>query len=62
MWAADTMSEVFYTRFEDNAGFQAADMPRYETLGIQYVVVQARNRVAGAAAFENAGYCVYQLK
>ena len=24
MWAADTMSEVFYTRFEDNAGFQAA--------------------------------------
>jgi hypothetical protein len=24
MWATDTMSEVFYTRFEDNAGFQAA--------------------------------------
>src|ERR1043165_4935316 len=24
MWASDTMSEVFYTRFEDNAGFQAA--------------------------------------
>src|SRR6185295_17763853 len=23
-WASDTMSEVFYTRFEDNAGFQAA--------------------------------------
>jgi hypothetical protein len=24
MWASDTMSEVFYTRFEDNAGFQTA--------------------------------------
>jgi hypothetical protein len=24
MWASDTMSEVFYTRFGDNAGFQAA--------------------------------------
>ena len=24
MWASDTMSEVSYTRFEDNAGFQAA--------------------------------------
>jgi hypothetical protein len=24
MWASDTMSEVFYTRFDDNAGFQAA--------------------------------------
>ncbi|HXB70816.1 MAG TPA: DUF6798 domain-containing protein [Candidatus Acidoferrales bacterium] len=44
------------------AGFQAADMPKYETLGIQYVVVQARNRVAGAPVFENASYCAYQLR
>jgi hypothetical protein len=58
------LGEQWWSRWQQTAGagFQAADMAKYETLGIQYVVVQARNRVPRAPAFENAAYCVYRLK
>jgi hypothetical protein len=58
------LGEQWWSRWQTTvgAGFQAADMTKYETLGIQYVVLQARNRVARQPAFENASYCVYQLK
>src|SRR5450432_1841866 len=57
------LGEQWWSRWQQTAGagFQAADMTKYETLGIQYVVVRARNRVASQPAFENASYCVYRL-
>ena len=42
--------------------FTPADMPRYEALGVQYVVLRAEHRVGGPAAFENARYVVYDLR
>jgi hypothetical protein len=57
------LGEQWWSRWQQTvgAGFQAADLAKYQTLGIQYVVVQARNRMASQPAFENASYCAYQL-
>lgn len=57
------LGDQWWSRWQQTvgAGFHEADMPKYATLGVQYVVVQPRNRLARAAAFENAGYCVYQV-
>ena len=58
------LGEQWWSRWQQTvgAGFRAGDMAAYETLGIQYVVVQARNRVARPPAFENTSYCVYRLQ
>ncbi len=42
--------------------FQAAEFAKYDGLGIGYVVVQPANRLARAAAFENAKYVVYRAR
>lgn len=44
------------------AGFKPADLPRYDALGIHYVVVRPENRLTRAPAFENAAYLVYPVK
>jgi len=43
-------------------GFNRDDGPRYDALGIQYVVVKPANRLARAAVFENGSYLVYALR
>ena len=40
-------------------GFTLADLPRYEALGIGYVVLQCPNRLPRPAVFENARYVAY---
>jgi hypothetical protein len=42
--------------------FSPADLPRYEALGVRYVVLRAEHRVATAPAFENSRYVVYDLR
>jgi hypothetical protein len=42
-------------------GFQPADLAKYESMGIQYVVVQERNRLQRPAIFSNSKYIAYQL-
>ena len=42
--------------------FSPADMAKYEGLGIGYVVLQGKNRLARAAVFENAKYAVYAVR
>jgi hypothetical protein len=42
--------------------FTPADMPKYEGLGIGYVVLQGKNRLPRAAVFENAKYAVYAVR
>jgi Domain of unknown function (DUF6798) len=42
--------------------FTAADLPRYEALGVRYVVLRAEHRVGAAPAFENVRYVVYDLR
>jgi len=43
------------------AGFRPADLPRYDALGIGFVVLQPRNRLeARQPLFENARYLVYR--
>ena len=44
------------------ARFQRADVPKYEPLGISYIVLQPKNRLPRPAAFENAKYVAYALK
>jgi hypothetical protein len=58
------LGEQWWSRWQQTTGsaFTASDLPKYQALGIQYVVVQPRHRVAPVPVFENAGYCVYQLK
>ena len=42
--------------------FSPGDVTRYHSLGIDYIVLTPRNRMAGRKpAFENAGYLVYAL-
>jgi hypothetical protein len=43
-------------------GFHPDDLPRYDALGIQYIVVRPANRMARRAAFENGGYVVYPVR
>jgi len=42
--------------------FSPADMAKYEGLGIGYVVLQGKNRLAQAAVFENAKYVAYAVR
>jgi hypothetical protein len=42
--------------------FTPADLPRYEALGIGYVVLQVRNRLLQPAVFENANYVAYAVR
>jgi hypothetical protein len=41
--------------------FRPSILPKYESLGIQYVVLQPRNRLPDAPVFENAKYAVHAL-
>ena len=40
--------------------FTPAALAKYDGLGIQYVVVQPKNRLARQAEFENGSYVVYR--
>jgi len=42
-------------------GFKPADLAKYDGLGIQYVVVQSRNRLAGAPVFDNRNSVAYRV-
>ncbi len=42
-------------------GFHAADLPRYEALGIRYVVRPLEDRLPQAPVFQDSGYAVYEL-
>ncbi|HXA48742.1 MAG TPA: hypothetical protein VNV86_00490 [Candidatus Acidoferrum sp.] len=42
--------------------FSPSDLPRYEALGIRYVVLRKEHRMAADAAYENARYVVYELR
>jgi hypothetical protein len=41
--------------------FRPAMLPKYAALGIQYVVLQPKNRLPQPPVFENAKYAVYEL-
>jgi uncharacterized protein DUF6798 len=58
------LGEQWWFRWQQTvgAGFEPRDLPKYEALGIQYVVVQPRNRLGRPAAFENGAYVVYALR
>ena len=42
--------------------FRPADMPRYSGLGIQYVVIQPKNRLAAVPEFSNSEFLVYRVQ
>jgi len=58
------LGEQWWSRWQQTvgAGFQPADLAKYDGLGIQYLVVQERNRLPRPAAFENSKYIAYQLR
>lgn len=41
--------------------FRPGDLARYSGLGIQYVVIQPKNRIAAAPVFTNSAYLVYRV-
>ena len=43
-------------------GFRATDLPRYQALGIRYVVSLPKDHLPHAPVFQNAGYAVYDLQ
>jgi hypothetical protein len=43
-------------------GFTPAALPKYEALGVAYVVLLPENRLPRQAAFENARFAVYPLR
>jgi hypothetical protein len=42
-------------------GFHAADLPKYEALGIRYVVLPPQDGLPQSPIFQNAGFVVYEL-
>ena len=56
-------AEQWYFRWQQtNANrFRPAMLPKYEALGVQYVVLQPKNRLPRPPAFENGKYAVYAL-
>ncbi len=58
------LGEQWWVRWQQTMarGFQPADLPKYEGLGIGYVVLQSPNRLPRAAAFENSKYAVYAVR
>jgi hypothetical protein len=58
------LGEQWWSRWQQTvgAGFQPADLAKYDALGIEYLVVQGRNRLPRPAAFENSKYIAYRLR
>jgi hypothetical protein len=58
------LGEQWWQRFRQvtAAPFSPADVPRYQALGINYLVLSPRNRLADRTpAFENGAYVVYAI-
>ena len=58
-----SFTEQWWFRWQETvgAGFSPRDLGRYGALGIQYVVLRPKDRLAGVAAFENGSYVVYRV-
>jgi hypothetical protein len=58
------LGEQWWSRWQQTVGarFQPADLAKYDGLGIDYLVVQGRNRLPRPAAFENSKYIAYRLR
>jgi hypothetical protein len=56
-------AEQWWFRWQQTNGnrFKPAMLPKYAALGIQYVVLQPKNRLPRPPAFENGKYTVYAL-
>jgi len=58
------LAEEWWSRWQKTMAepFSPGDLPRYGSLGIDYVVLQAKNRLPGMTpVFENARFVVYKL-
>jgi hypothetical protein len=55
-------AEQWWLRWEQTIarGFKPEDLARYDALGIQYIVLQPKNRLPQAPVFENSHYLVYR--
>jgi hypothetical protein len=57
------LGEQWWSRWQQTvgAGFQPADLAKYDGLGIGYLVLQERNRLPRTPLFENRNYLVYHI-
>jgi hypothetical protein len=60
-YVADFATEWWFRWQQTMQGFHAADLPRYEALGIRYVVLPLEDRLPQSAVFQDSGYAVYEL-
>lgn len=60
---AREFGETWWFRWQQTVAgkFKPADLSKYPALGIQYVVLQAKNRVSRTPVFENSEYVAYRL-
>jgi len=59
------LGEQWWFRWQQTgrlAHFRPADLPKYDGLGIQYVVLRPAHRLARPALFENRAYVAYSVR
>ena len=56
--------EQWWSRWQQTMahGFRPTDMAKYQGLGISYVVLQGKDRLPKATAFENGKYAAYAVR
>jgi len=61
---AKQFGEQWWFRWQQTMAlkFNPADFPKYAGLGIQYVVLQKKDRIQMPPVFENAGYVAYRVE
>jgi hypothetical protein len=57
----DFATEWWFRWQQTMQGFHASDLPRYEALGIPYVVLPPKDHLQQAPVFRNSEYAVYDL-
>jgi hypothetical protein len=58
------LGEQWWFRWQQTMAirFKPAYLPKYEALGIRYVVLQPKNRLPQAAVFDNTKYVAYAIR
>lgn len=61
---AKEFGEQWWFRWQQTVAgkFKPADLAKYPALGIQYVVLQTKNRITRTPVFENSEYVAYRLE
>jgi hypothetical protein len=57
----DFATEWWFRWQQTMEGFHAADLPKFQALGIRYIVLPPKDRLPQSPIFQDAGFVVYEL-